>query len=111
IANQVAPVMALDNWSAPRNIVFRSCCSSVVTLTSPETAATMITMTVIESISFRARRLGIMAIETWKYCSWWRLCVGQNTTLVAELPARTHARQYASVIYTDTYEDYLEPGR
>ena len=44
----------------PGIMVFRSCCSSVVTLTSPETAATMITMTVIESISFRARRRGII---------------------------------------------------
>ena len=47
--------------------MFRSCCSSVVTLTSPETAATMITMTVIESISFRARRRGIIDIRTYIY--------------------------------------------
>src|ERR1019366_3096924 len=28
------------------------------------------------------------------YCSWWQLCVGQNSTLVAELPARTHVNMH-----------------
>src|ERR1035437_9869405 len=72
MACHVALVIPLDSWSAPTIMVFRSCCSSVVTLTSPETAATMVTMTVIESISFRARRCGIIPIQTWKYSNWWQ---------------------------------------
>ena len=64
MACQVALVIPLESWSAPRIMVLRSCFSSVLTLTSPETAATMMTITVIESISFRARRLGIIGIQT-----------------------------------------------
>ena len=59
MACQVALVIPLESWSAPRIMVFRSWRSSVFTFTSPETAATMMTITVIESISFRPRRLGI----------------------------------------------------
>jgi hypothetical protein len=43
-------------------MVYRSCPSSVLILTNPETAATMTTITVIESMSFRARRRGIEGI-------------------------------------------------
>src|ERR1051326_6005389 len=59
MACQVALVMPLESWSAPRIIVFWSCRCSVLTLTNPETAATMMTINVIETISFRPRRLGI----------------------------------------------------
>src|ERR1035441_2030194 len=69
MACQVALVIALESWSAPKVIVLRSCPSSVLILTSPETAATMTTITVIESTSFWARRRGITGFRVRNYCS------------------------------------------
>ena len=60
--------------------MLRSWCSSVVTLTSPETAATMMTMTVIESISFRASRRGISDIQTYLYYRGPELAVWEKKT-------------------------------
>src|SRR5215213_450630 len=56
---QVAEVMLFESWAAPRTMVSRSWRSAVLTLTRPETAATMMTITVIESISLRPSRRGM----------------------------------------------------
>src|SRR3954454_16773204 len=72
MACHVAEVMPFDSWSAPRTMVSRSCRSSVFTLTNPETAATMMTITVIESISFGPGRLGIRDVGLRNHRSAWR---------------------------------------
>jgi hypothetical protein len=63
----------------------------------------MITMTVIESISFRARRRGIIAIQTWKYCSEWQRRVGQNTTRVMEIPPLSRGLPFPVVCINHLY--------
>src|ERR1039458_3532246 len=79
MACQVALVIALESWSAPKVIVLRSCPSSVLILTSPETAATMTTITVIESTSFWARRRGITGFRVRNYC-----CAPRGATIISD---------------------------
>ena len=64
MACQVALVMPLESWSAPRNHGVEELLLLGFDVDKPETAATMMTITVIESISFRARRRGIKGIQT-----------------------------------------------